>query len=502
MALRTQRTKRNWSIDLVQVCLEVMDDYDEEVLPRSAASRQRASSPAPGSKRKSDSTLPPSTSKRARPDRPSQIEEGELSEDASGIHRLDPSSYTAIHRIRRGIPPTSQFSALHIAVHNSARRLKYSGDSRFLSSHAPSNREYRPLANPPPTNSAYYKHSAIIARIEQVDALIRFSYALWAKDYSRPNQYDDSWNTMKDYHAFCRSRWQSEGASSDAEKAILGLIIMLDGYITGRKNRNATRKLHFDIDPLVKSVQQQTKAKLSSSSPAPPKPADQMQMLPSPASSGAPNSANSTPTNRQSIIVMPASAPPRPSGQQDQQLHISLLPSEYHTKNTNKSIPQEVYDAANNATVTYGPRVLSRVREVVDTAVYEMNALGTSSQTLNLNILEQHFPRTYARMGDHLKAHEDYEPDFDDEECVLRWPHAGYVEVDKRKVDGLGWACLLGHSMLLEFGSRFGYIGLKGAVLKPSDPEVSAKPTEDVRPPSHPSPPPQRRPAQGGAARR
>jgi len=119
----------------------------------------------------------------------------------------------------------SHFDELHDKYHNAGRTLKYSGDTRFWSTYPPTHKEYRPLADPPPPNSLYHKYGGLIARIELLDALVCFAYALWTKDYSRKTCNKDTWTTIAAFLSWCKSKWLAqENAIDEAEKTFIGLM--------------------------------------------------------------------------------------------------------------------------------------------------------------------------------------------------------------------------------------------------------------------------------------
>jgi hypothetical protein len=87
------------------------------------------------------------------------------------------------------------------------------------------------------------------------------------------------------------------------------------------------------------------------------------------------------------------------------------------------------------------------------------NAFVQASQRITLPILEQHFPRTYARLTKStLKYNDEFEIDFEDDESELFWPLA------PSRGEGLGWVLALGRSMLREYARGFGYRGVEGVV--------------------------------------
>lgn len=116
----------------------------------------------------------------------------------------------------------AHFDRLHDEHHVLGRKLKYSGDVRFWSTYPPTNKEYRALPDPPPTNPSYLKHGGIIARLELLDALVSFAYALWCKDYGR--RIFSSLATIDPFLQWCRSKWTKDLVTDDAERALVGLM--------------------------------------------------------------------------------------------------------------------------------------------------------------------------------------------------------------------------------------------------------------------------------------
>jgi hypothetical protein len=101
--------------------------------------------------------------------------------------------------------------------------LKYSGDARHWSTYSPQHKEYKSLPSPPPPNSPYHKHGALIARLELIDALICFTYSLWIKDYSK-GVCGVGWNTIEQFLSWTKSKWLAESTLGEREKAFLGLM--------------------------------------------------------------------------------------------------------------------------------------------------------------------------------------------------------------------------------------------------------------------------------------
>jgi hypothetical protein len=215
----------------------------------------RPSSPllATGSKRKASTAHDLDQSKRPRatsiPDRGQQhqvsvsqapqqhtrglTEDGEVREESTTasssrtpiIPLISTSPAVPVRRPKRGRPKASDYDALFDKYYAAGRQLKYSGDTRWWSTYSPGNREYKPLLNPPPVTSSYHQHGIMIARLELVDALVCFCYALWTKDYSRRRCQQENWTTTQVFLEWCKGKWQPrENCTNEAEMAFLGLM--------------------------------------------------------------------------------------------------------------------------------------------------------------------------------------------------------------------------------------------------------------------------------------
>ena len=130
-----------------------------------------------------------------------------------------------VRRPRRGTRlPLPFFDELYDKYHSYGRMLKYSGDVRLLSTFHPKNTAYRPLPDPPPVQSPYHKYGNLIARLELIDALVDFAYAMWAKDYSRSRCSRGNWASIEAFLVHCKRKWQTEDSADEREKALLGLM--------------------------------------------------------------------------------------------------------------------------------------------------------------------------------------------------------------------------------------------------------------------------------------
>ena len=118
---------------------------------------------------------------------------------------------------------TPIFDELYDKYHGYGRMLKYSGDRRLLSTFHTKNPTYIALPDPPPPQSPYHKYGNLIARLELIDALVDFVYAIWAKDYSRKRS-RGNWSSIEAFLVYCKRKWQVEDGADEREKALSGLM--------------------------------------------------------------------------------------------------------------------------------------------------------------------------------------------------------------------------------------------------------------------------------------
>ncbi|KAJ7703068.1 hypothetical protein B0H17DRAFT_1194311 [Mycena rosella] len=495
-------SRRKWSRDALLRNLQLIGELSTPLPPTLPPSppASRSASPVPPPKRKAPvaATEPnkrprtDSLNERQPPHTP--IEEGELPEDpanpaaanaaAATVQSPPIASAVPVRRPKAGKVSFRQCETLHNKYHSAGRMLKYSGDARFWSTYPPSHKEYRALADPPPPNSSYYKHGGLIARLELVDALVCFTYSIWNRDYCRRACNRETWHTIEAFLVWCKQKWLAEEGINDAEKAFLGLIWMIEGFIHNRKLVYGTAKntpVERDLDKLMGTTRVAIAAAATDAIAAhpsasimgslAPKSSATPVMLPSPASLAP--SANSTPTNRDGGTpsstagsTSSATAPhPVAAGLTPSTLPSALLPPEYK----HVPIPAHVAGAMDNVVVPIAPRLLNELKNEslgIANAAYCMN----NSQTLlNLPIMARFFPTTFARMvSSTLSPNEEHEPDFEDEEGELFWPGQSSTG------EGLGWVCLMGKAMIKEFGKAYAYRGLDGVVPKPK-PEEEAE---------------------------
>lgn len=348
-------------------------------------------------------------------------------------------------------PSSSEMEEMHVKYLGKGRLLKYSGESRYASSHSPSHKEYRPLAVPPQPGSLYHRYAAEVARLELFDAFLYFTYALWITDERRGDCVRTSWMNSFGFWKWARDKWL--GQENEAEKAFLGLFDMIASFIHARIYWYITRsQIVYDANALYKQTCAEIAKVVQAAQRADGGAQHTPPMLPSPASIGATNSANSTPSG---VAPSPAtsastSTPPPPGG------YARFLPPELSAQFKNAPA------AADKVTVPFGPAQAQQLKNQVHSMSEAARLAQSASLTLNLAVLAKHFPNTFARVvHSGYRFSDERDPDFEDTEGELFWPtqlHNG---------TGIGWLCLLGKSMVNEFGKTYGYQGLAGAVPKP-----------------------------------
>ncbi|TFK54059.1 hypothetical protein OE88DRAFT_1145771 [Heliocybe sulcata] len=492
----TKSRKRRFTRQDLLHALEILGPLSTPLPPELPPSppASRGSSPVRGTKRKqpstsgaSNATQPkrPRTSTTAaanhtRTIRTEPTEDGEVGEERT-YQVAQPaftSTFVPVRRPRRGRPQKGdvQWDRRQHIVRYWARALKFSAETRWNSTHPPSDPQYRPLTHPPPADSSYHKHGATIARLEAMDSLFCFAYANWLSEYPKNQANSESWHTLHPYANWCLRLWGSPETAGEKEIAFFGLTSMLRGFIESRCAilssrmyiRNTTGELAAKGLADLQHEQKKTKDKLISDELAkdpslrdlPPK------MLPSPAST-AHGSANSTPN------VVQEGTPIRAAESASPSTHRSKQPKREGFSDSGKPLTKDAFEqfiqdkmpnelatmqsVPVQATYAYITHVKTQSHHL-DEAIKHAEA---SQPRLNLPVLAKHFPTTFARViQTSLQPHEEYEPDFDDEEGELYWPGNGITG------EGLGWVCLLGRAMIREFGKDYGYKGYHGMVRR------------------------------------
>ncbi len=220
---------------------------------------------------------------------------------------------------------------------------------------------------------------------------------------------------------------------------------MVTAYIHGRKLRYRMNVVDQENDSKILRIRlkwemmSKAKADAAQGTPSDATP----KMLPSPAASST-SSSNSTPLAAHGTAALNNTASPAPAPARNNA-----------TNNKNQKFtlpPPEVEFGVNSQFLWENKSQSGGLRAALD-------RIDRSQSTLNLPVLLKHFPRTFTRMmNTTLSAQDEHEPDFQDDECELYWP--GQVISG----EGLGWVCLMGMSMVKEFGREYGYQGIGGVV--------------------------------------
>ncbi|TDL14109.1 hypothetical protein BD410DRAFT_284978, partial [Rickenella mellea] len=321
-----------------------------------------------------------------------------------------PTHYMPVRRPRRGKPTMAEFDRLSDFYHNLGRKFKYSGDARFWSTLPPRHKEFRPLFNPPAPGSPYHTAGSLMSRLELVDALLCFVYALWCIDTGHNRCSQSNWMSVGPFLSWCKQMWQ-QGNHGAREKAFFGLVHMIEAFIHQHKVRYAIKShLRKDIAELVKSL---------SSERTPP---GMLPPTPSTCISGSPNETQG-PTSPASVLATSVTA------------------------RLEASVPQTL---------------IWEIKDVIETQNAASYTMDVAQQYLSIPIIREHFPRLFGRMMySGLTAQDEYEPDMEDDEGELFWPGQCVAG------GGLGWVCLMGRGMVKEFGKDVGYEGSAGIIRKP-----------------------------------
>ncbi|TRM70013.1 hypothetical protein BD626DRAFT_390670 [Schizophyllum amplum] len=497
-------------------------------LPPSPHASSRSGSPAVGSKRKADPRAPsqefakrartgsalddpsasssaPSTSQPTsshhRPSRapqpshlsvstlPDQVEDPDATRDQTSATTSaigpGPAGSIPLRRPKRSKPVDRKaIDSVHKQYFEIARLLKWSAEKRYYATFPSKSGNFRPLQNPPPPNSPYHIHSSTIARIELLDAILHFVYAMWCRDNFSHLFDEGSWDTLYPLLALCQTRWAEAMTESAMDKAFIGLLAMIRGYIKARavvyRNRRGHKKpgLKVRVDAMFTSMQDSmtraAKAAAESAQQAS-KPANGAnpgtpQMLPSPASIAEAKSTNSTPTGHDSATpnaALPPSEEPASSvptvSVLESGVPLNLLP-EGHPPRIEVSVARAMMEAR----IPLAPSEIADWRIQTDDLHDIAHTMQKAETLLNLPILARNFPRTFTRATQTcLLPGDEWEVEFDDNDGELFWPTSCATG------EGLGWVVLLGRAMLNEFASKYGYVGLDGCIPKPPPPTAA-----------------------------
>ncbi|KAH9924876.1 uncharacterized protein B0H18DRAFT_877548 [Fomitopsis serialis] len=430
---------------------DVATDEPLSKKPRTApATTQPASTrpPVPLFPQSRSGTQAPASSASTPSDSP---EDGEVREGLP-IYRnsIAVVSNVPVRRPRRRQVAQSYWEDMYAKYQAEGVRLKYSAKARIDSTYPSTDPRFRALPNPPPAGTAYHKFGHLMARLECVDALLCFTYALWCLDVGNNACFRKNWPLVFKLVEHAKTQWRCDDGE-DWERAFHGLICLVEAYIHGRKwrfNLSLTRgdsarlmmRLHIcqdAEDDMRRQEEKQKEAQLEK---------QRASMLPSPASSAGstPNSVEGTPNAALAPATPVPAVPPHTEAPQPEQRERSTQINPAHTVAVNIN--------------TVGP-YHSQAFGLYDAK----RAADVAGRLITLPIIAKHFPRTFARMAySSLSTADEHEPDFDDEEGELFWP--GQVVGS----EGLGWICYMGRAMVKEYAKQYGYKGVDGALPLPA----------------------------------
>ncbi|KAF8580014.1 hypothetical protein K439DRAFT_338001 [Ramaria rubella] len=360
---------------------------------------------------------------------------------------------------RRGKPSAADFTRFHERYSLHGKYLKYSAELRTqAASFGQDHQVQRKLNSAPPAGSPYAVQAQLFARIEAVDALLNFTYAMWCKDMVENKCHHVLWDTIDEFLKWVRTRWETAETRGDAQCAFIGIIRMVEAYIYARKAaflNTANAKRFGEVD----------KAK-------PPPFADPSSSI-SPATSLGGSSQhsvpNASPPTGSCASPIPNPAPSRPPTNTSHP-PPSTAATPHPALGPTVAVPKDLYDS---------------LRASHNCSTRSARAMAAAALYINLPILSRCFPRTAARVqAAQLRIDEEFEVDFDQDECSredgvpgvgfggdpspgpgegqLLWPGA----LNSHGGEGVAWVCLLGRAMIREIGYPLGYRGLDGILRK------------------------------------
>ncbi|EPQ57359.1 hypothetical protein GLOTRDRAFT_74095 [Gloeophyllum trabeum ATCC 11539] len=348
----------------------------------------------------------------------------------------------------------------------------------------PSDSHFKPLEHPPPPDSSYHKHGALIAFLESIHAILCFVYAMWCREYPLRHTDTAAWTSIGSVLDWCESHVGKGGFNAgEREEALVGLVHMVRAFIESRNALLSSRHyVRYEMGKLAKQgddtanaehrrLLNETRESALKNNPAFRHLRDPPTQLPSPAPT-ANGSASSTPTaNRAEGTPLQSSirTPPSSSGSEQPKTMLDL--DQFVLKST--ASPPAILQTITLPLRGNVAKAVSQQAEQLHRAIKNVESYQSK---LSLPILAKHFPITFARViQTTLQQHEEYEPDFEDDEGELFWPGQCI------NGEGIGWVCLLGRSMIKEFGKDIGYQGYRGFVRLP-DWRTNSK-----LPPGHPA---------------
>jgi hypothetical protein len=219
---------------------------------------------------------------------------------------------------------------------------------------------------------------------------------------------------------------------------------MIDAFIHGRRIADVMGSfLQYDIKAAREALDKQVKQCYEDDKPA------AVSMLPSPNPSTAAGSAASTPIGAHGTSpAAAASAAPLSD-------RAKYFPKRYFEPAHGQTVAPPV--KADSIALSFTPPAVINLHDASVWHTAAKECAREAERTLTLPVLYKHFPRTFARMAlSTLQSGDEAQLDLDDAEGELCWP--GQLATG----DSIGWVCLMGRAMIMEFGKDFGYKGVDG----------------------------------------
>ena len=132
-------------------------------------------------------------------------------------------SNVPVRRPRRRIVSTEYWGQMYTKYQAEGVRLKYSAKARIDSTYPSTDSRFRALSNPPPAGTAYHKFGHLMARLEYLDALLCFTYALWCIDMANTACYRQNWPLVLKLVEQVKAQWRNDDGE-DWERAFHGVM--------------------------------------------------------------------------------------------------------------------------------------------------------------------------------------------------------------------------------------------------------------------------------------
>ena len=102
--------------------------------------------------------------------------------------------------------------------------MKYSAEIRNqAATFSQDHQLQRKLYPAPAPGSPYAVHAQLFSRLEAIEALLHFTYAMWCKDMVENKCHHALWDTIDQFLKWVRSRWECS-ETRDGQQAFIGLM--------------------------------------------------------------------------------------------------------------------------------------------------------------------------------------------------------------------------------------------------------------------------------------